>query len=174
MSRKTKAKPLTGQQLADMDAKHEIKKAALIKERGVDPAVTAAVTGPVIKTTMEDLMEACDFAQDVGERVGQMRGKVEGFAAGIRAPRSAAEQRVLDQSPALARILQEVFVEARKAIGKHPPQHSPHEGYAVLQEEVDELWDEIKADRGRQGSARVEAIQAAAMAIRYVLDNDPH
>jgi hypothetical protein len=169
MSRKTTTRnvkpPLTGADLAKMDSEYELKKAALIKDRGV----TAPVT-PVIKTSMAEVMEACDFAQDVGVRIGRQQGLHEG----MKAPRTAAEQRVIDQTPALARILQEVFVESRKAIGKHPAQHSPHEGYAVLQEEVDELWDEIKADRGRQASARTEAVQVAAMAVRYILDNDPH
>ena len=51
--------------------------------------------------------------------------------------------------------------------------NSPHEGYAILQEEVEELWDEIKANKGRTESARKEAVQVAAMAIRYLYDMDP-
>ena len=68
-------------------------------------------------------------------------------------------------------VLEEVHEEVHRARKKHPPQNSPHEGYAVLKEEVEELWDEIKADNGRSPSARKEAIQIAAMAIRYILDN---
>ncbi len=48
--------------------------------------------------------------------------------------------------------------------------HSPHEGYAVIREELDELWDEIKRDRGRELPAMEEAVQIAAMGVRYVLD----
>lgn len=46
--------------------------------------------------------------------------------------------------------------------------NSPHEGYAVLLEEVDELWHEIK---GAQDPRRIrdEAKQVAAMAIRLMV-----
>ena len=51
---------------------------------------------------------------------------------------------------------------------------SAHEGYAVLLEEVDELWDEVKKNPSkyahRDKDMRKEAIQIAAMAIRFVLD----
>ena len=67
----------------------------------------------------------------------------------------------------------EVCDEVQRAVHKHASMHSPHEGYAVIKEELDELWDEIKADRGRQGSARKETVQVAAMAVRYLLDVDP-
>ena len=55
---------------------------------------------------------------------------------------------------------------------KFPPFHSAHEGYAVLLEEVDELWDEVKKKpRNREPQKmRAEAIQIAAMALRMVLD----
>lgn len=42
--------------------------------------------------------------------------------------------------------------------------------YAVIAEELDELWDEVKADRGREFSGLEEAIQVSAMGLRYVLD----
>lgn len=45
---------------------------------------------------------------------------------------------------------------------------SPHEGYAVLREELDELWDEVKANNIER--ARAEAIQVAAMALRFWAD----
>lgn len=50
--------------------------------------------------------------------------------------------------------------------------NSAHEGFAVLLEEVDELWDEIKKRPGvRDNNAiRDEAIQVAAMAIRLIVD----
>jgi hypothetical protein len=70
----------------------------------------------------------------------------------------------------LEAVLDDVREEVLKAMKKHKPINGPHEGYAVLLEEVDELWDEVKPDRGRQESARKEAIQVSAMGIRYVLD----
>lgn len=69
-----------------------------------------------------------------------------------------------------AQALAAVEIEVSRACAKHKPMNSPHEAYAVLLEEVDELWEEIKHDRGRQESARDEAIQVAAMAIRYLVD----
>lgn len=70
-------------------------------------------------------------------------------------------------------ILSEVEREVRRAAAKHPPMHSPHEGFAVLKEEVDELWAEIKKNFGREQCAFDEAIQVAAMGVRYVLDLAP-
>ena len=71
---------------------------------------------------------------------------------------------------AVDEVLALVRSEIARAAAKHPPMQSPHEGYAVILEEVDELWDEVKADRGRELSALEEAVQVAAMGIRYVTD----
>lgn len=71
------------------------------------------------------------------------------------------------------RVLALVRAEVERAIQKHKNgMNSPHEGYSVIAEELDELWDEVKADRGRQRSAFEEAVQVAAMGIRYVADLD--
>lgn len=70
----------------------------------------------------------------------------------------------------IARIVARVAEEVERAERKHPAMNSPHEGYAVLLEEVDELWDEIKRDEGRATAAQIEAIQVAAMAVRYLLN----
>jgi hypothetical protein len=67
-------------------------------------------------------------------------------------------------------VLHAVRVELEKARAKHGPMRSPHEGYAVIQEEVDELWDRVKRDEGCTPGSVHEAIQVAAMGLRYVLD----
>lgn len=54
------------------------------------------------------------------------------------------------------------------AIGKFRNFHSAHEGYAIVKEELDEMWDAIKMNDLKQ--SRHEAIQVAAMAIRYLYD----
>jgi hypothetical protein len=56
--------------------------------------------------------------------------------------------------------------------GKWPPMNSAHEGYAVLLEEVDELWNEVKVKQGQRDLVKLrrEGIQVAAMAIRFVHD----
>ena len=66
-------------------------------------------------------------------------------------------------------VVQAVYEELRRATDKFSKFNSPHEGYAVLKEEVDELWDAIK-DNASPQRQREEAIQVAAMAIRYILD----
>jgi len=67
-------------------------------------------------------------------------------------------------------IVREVIAEFAKAMAKFGSFNSDHEGYAVLKEEVDELWDEIKRDNPTK--AREEAIQVAAMGLRFIFDSD--
>jgi len=68
---------------------------------------------------------------------------------------------------ALLAEVEEALVAARY---RHAPMHSPHEGISVIREEVDELWEHVRADTGRSADARKEAIQIAAMGLRYALD----
>ena len=44
--------------------------------------------------------------------------------------------------------------------------HNAHEGYAVIKEELDELWDDVKSNR----NPTKEAIQVGAMALRFLVD----
>lgn len=61
------------------------------------------------------------------------------------------------------------YKEIGRAKEKHPKDfHSPHEGYGVLKEEVDEMWDAIKRDDTEH--AVKEAVQVAAMALRFVAE----
>lgn len=48
--------------------------------------------------------------------------------------------------------------------------NTPHEGYAVILEELDELWVEIKKKKPDTQEMRKEAIQVAAMAVRFIED----
>jgi NTP pyrophosphatase (non-canonical NTP hydrolase) len=63
----------------------------------------------------------------------------------------------------------DIFDEVMSAIEKHPSYNSAHEGYAVLLEEVDELWEEVRKRQKDKARMRAEAIQVAAVAIRFVL-----
>lgn len=68
--------------------------------------------------------------------------------------------------------LADLVTEIEMATEKFPPMNSAHEGFAVLKEEVDELWDEVKKKpevRNLQ-NMRKEAIQIAAMALRFIAD----
>lgn len=71
--------------------------------------------------------------------------------------------------------IHEVRMELYAAQEAFPPYHGPHEGYAVIKEEVDELWDEVKKKREHRSisNLRHEAIQVAAMALRFVIDLCP-
>ncbi len=60
--------------------------------------------------------------------------------------------------------------ELTKARAKFPGFRSAHEGYAILKEEVDELWDVIKAKGCTKERIAEEAIQVAAMAISFLID----
>ena len=71
------------------------------------------------------------------------------------------------------KILHEIESEYLSACGKFGKFNSAHEGFAVLKEEVDELWREVKTKHymlGRDKSMRDEAIQVAAMALRFIVD----
>lgn len=69
-----------------------------------------------------------------------------------------------------ATIISQVVAELKRATDKHGPFPSCHHGHSVIMEELEELFDEIKANRGNLGPAQREAIQIAAVAIRYVRD----
>ena len=77
------------------------------------------------------------------------------------------------------KIYNDVMTELDKAELKYPQFHSLHEGYAVLKEEVDELWDMVKTSKKLHlhnetstynAQMKSEAIQVAAMAIRFIKD----
>lgn len=72
----------------------------------------------------------------------------------------------------LAQALADVIAEFYRAKDIYPPMNSAHEGWAVLREEVDELWDEIKAKECTRNHDRLrkEAVQVAAVAVRFVID----
>lgn len=49
---------------------------------------------------------------------------------------------------------------------------SAHEGYAVLLEELDELWDEVKKKHPDKYRMYEEAVQVGAMAMKFILSMD--
>ena len=66
-----------------------------------------------------------------------------------------------------------VRIELEKAQAKFPRFNSGHEGWAVIAEELDELWREVRSNQAtpdRNNRMRKEAIQVAAMAIRFLAD----
>lgn len=66
-----------------------------------------------------------------------------------------------------------VEAELAQARVKYPGlQNSAHEGFAVLYEEVDELWDEVRENQLNRNNATMlrELVQIAAMAQRMAED----
>jgi hypothetical protein len=61
-----------------------------------------------------------------------------------------------------------ILAELETAVKRFGPMASMHEGYAVILEEVDELWVEVKAQHADHATR--EAVQVAAMAIRFLID----
>lgn len=66
-------------------------------------------------------------------------------------------------------IMQAVDAEYHRAVSLHGSFSSTHEGYAIIKEEVDELWDGVKKNDDKK-LLKEEAIQIAAMAIRFCID----
>jgi hypothetical protein len=69
--------------------------------------------------------------------------------------------------------LDDVAREVLRAEAKHKPMNSAHEGYAVILEEFEELWDEVcKGGRVPRDpvAMRKEAVEVAAMAVRFIRD----
>ncbi len=71
-----------------------------------------------------------------------------------------------------AGITDRVYSEMRRGEEKHGPFHSQHEAYAILLEEVDEYWREVKRQTRIPGKLRDELIQIAAVAIRAACMDD--
>lgn len=81
-------------------------------------------------------------------------------------------------------VLHEVGVELGKARATHAPMNGHHEGYAVMLEEMDELWEVCKMNthkfgdtsdktelrKAKKAAMRKEALQIAAMAVRFIED----
>lgn len=69
-------------------------------------------------------------------------------------------------------VLASIKAELAEVMVKWPPMNSAHEGYGVLLEEVDELWDHVKTKQKNRDltAMKKEAVQVAAMAIRFAIE----
>lgn len=74
------------------------------------------------------------------------------------------------KSATIRAIAMEIADEVERAERKHAPLNSPHEAWSVIFEELEELREHVREDTGRSREARKEAIQTAAMGLRYVLN----
>ncbi len=80
--------------------------------------------------------------------------------------------RISVRKPAFAKALNDLDEEIFRAVGKHSWSGSAHEGWAVIYEELDELWEHVRGhNNGRDKQAmRREALQVAATAIRFAVE----
>jgi hypothetical protein len=63
--------------------------------------------------------------------------------------------------------------EYRRAVAGHPVgMHSAHEAYAVILEELEEFWEEVRLKREERNPLhmRDELVQVAAMALRAAVE----
>ena len=72
----------------------------------------------------------------------------------------------------VGKVMADVAEELCRATEAFPAMNSAHEGFAVLKEEVDELWECVREKQGGRDidKMRKEAVQVAAMAIRFAAD----
>ena len=79
-----------------------------------------------------------------------------------------SKKRLAGHIPAVS----DAIAELVRAQAKFPKFNSAHEGYAVIKEEFDELWEEIKKNEKTRDPVRMrkEAVQVAAMALRFIED----
>lgn len=69
------------------------------------------------------------------------------------------------------KFLADVRAEYARATEKYGHFNSAHEGWAVLYEEVDELWEEVRKKRSNRSGADMycECVQIAAMALKFAI-----
>lgn len=86
-------------------------------------------------------------------------------------PERSLDEKLWDVRRTL-RLVEEELVRAWR---KHPGTfQNAHEGYAVTLEELDELWDHVKSDTAYTPEGMKEAIQVAAMAVRFIVELSYH
>lgn len=74
----------------------------------------------------------------------------------------------------LDEALKNIKEEYLRAVKKYGVIDDAHQGYALILEELDELWDKVKLRPNtidRLNSMRIEAIQVGAMAIRFIINS---
>lgn len=80
--------------------------------------------------------------------------------------------RVYQEWDLFPKAMQLIADEYARAVRLHPPMNSAHEGKAIIDEELFELWQIImKKEENRDGRQMLEeAVQVAAMAVRFIVD----
>ena len=68
-------------------------------------------------------------------------------------------------------IMEDVLEELMRAT-IYAPMHSAHEGHSIIEEEYEELKEHVFTKQGKRDAIamRAEAVQLAAMALRFIHD----
>lgn len=100
---------------------------------------------------------------------GEEMFKFHGNSGPCPKPQLTAAQKL---EPVIDKMLTEMKIELMAAMEKFPKFNSAHEGFAVLKEEVDELWDEVKTNQSMRNPNHMqkEALQVSAMGLRFAID----
>lgn len=80
------------------------------------------------------------------------------------------EQSAMNEVKRAEKFLGEVSAEWCRASGQHPAMTTVHEAAAVIREEYDEFWDEVRRKRHDNACLRTELVQVAAMCLRAIID----
>jgi hypothetical protein len=104
----------------------------------------------------------------VGAAPRALTARKKGSAQKSRRGKMETEQK--HYNPHLLCWAEEVLKENKRAQGLFPNFRSDHEGISVIREEFEELWDDIKDKHATQDQMAMEAIQLAAMALRFLTD----
>lgn len=97
----------------------------------------------------------------------------QNFKKNLKTKKNYSIFKVIKLYSKLDSILDFIKHEFNTATKKFGTFNNAHEGYAVLLEEVDELWEAIKLKQSnpkRLNLIQKEAIQVSAMAIRIIYD----
>jgi tetrahydromethanopterin S-methyltransferase subunit H len=72
----------------------------------------------------------------------------------------------------IGKSIKTIITEYNHTIIKHAPFHSTYEGWALIKQKVDELWEEVKKEESGDSKEAMlkEAAQIGAMAMRFIID----
>jgi len=77
---------------------------------------------------------------------------------------------ILREHQKLEKLVAEIVTEMIRGDAKHGIHQGPKRGFGALRNEYNELQTEIEAENGTPESIRSEAIQVAAMALKFLRD----
>lgn len=108
--------------------------------------------------------------EDVPGNKGVVRSGLRDALYWIEVQEDLVKDNMLHSQADVDGVLAEVGRELGDAVKKFDSFNTAHEGYAVILEELDELWTEVKDRHQDPKRMREEAKQVAAMAVRFMLD----